>query len=112
MLARRAAIARRYHRGWADLPVTLPVAPPDRTHVYHRFVIRTPGSAARAARLLAVRGITARPPVFQPIHRTLGLSGFPGATEAFRRALSVPLYPALTATEESAVIAAVRGVAG
>jgi perosamine synthetase len=109
MLARRAAIARRYHRGWADLSVGLPITPADRTHAHHRFVIRTPGLATRMAKLLARRGVTARPPVFQPIHRTLGLPGFPGTTEAFRRALSLPLYPTLTATEERTVIAAVRG---
>jgi dTDP-4-amino-4,6-dideoxygalactose transaminase len=109
MLARRAAIARRYHRAWATLPLGRPLAPADRTHVYHRFVVRTPGSAGRMAAALTRRSVTARLPVFQPIHRTLGLTGFPGATEAFRRALSVPLYPSLTVHEQLTVIAAVRG---
>jgi dTDP-4-amino-4,6-dideoxygalactose transaminase len=109
MLARRAAIARRYHRAWATLPLGRPCTPADRTHAYHRFLVRTSGPAARMAAALSRRGVTARLPVFQPIHRTLGLSGFPGATEAFRRALSVPLYPSLTVHEQLAVVAAVRG---
>jgi dTDP-4-amino-4,6-dideoxygalactose transaminase len=109
MLARRAAIARRYQRAWANFPFGRPVTPAERTHAYYRFVIRTPGSAARTAAALSSRGITGRLPVFQPIHRTLGLAGFPAATEAFRHALSIPLYPTLTAPEQQAVIAAVRG---
>jgi dTDP-4-amino-4,6-dideoxygalactose transaminase len=48
--------------------------------------------------------------VYRPIHLTLGLEGFPGATHAFRHALSVPLYPALTSREESIVIRAVQRV--
>ena len=42
-----------------------------------------PGCATTVARLLRSHGVTARPPVFQPIHRTLGLASFPGAEEAF-----------------------------
>ncbi|MBP2671021.1 MAG: hypothetical protein H6Q85_1087, partial [candidate division NC10 bacterium] len=47
-------------------------------------------------------------PVFQPIHRTLGLEGFPGAEQAYRHALSVPIYPALTAKEAEVVIRALQ----
>jgi dTDP-4-amino-4,6-dideoxygalactose transaminase len=110
MLARRAAIADRYRRGWADLPVGLPAPDAGRTHAYHRFVISVPGSARTTARRLSRLGVTARPPVFQPIHRTFRLDGFPGATHAFRHALSVPLYPALSVWEEARVLRAVQQV--
>jgi dTDP-4-amino-4,6-dideoxygalactose transaminase len=108
MLARRAAIADRYRRAWRGLPVRLPAPDGRRTHAYHRFVLSVAGSARTAARRLSRLGVTARPPVFRPIHVTLELDGFPGATEAFRHALSVPLYPALTAREEGRVIRAVQ----
>jgi dTDP-4-amino-4,6-dideoxygalactose transaminase len=110
MLSRRAAIARRYQRGWAGLPIALPPPAHGRSHVYHRFVIGAPNAAGTLARRLAGLGVTARPPVYRPIHLTLGLEGFPGATHAFRHALSVPLYPALTSREESIVIRAVQRV--
>ena len=110
MLARRSAIADRYRRAWGGLPVRLPAADGRRTHAYHRFVLSVPGSARTAARRLSQLGVTARPPVFQPIHVTLKLDGFPGATHAFRHALSVPLYPALTLREEAQVIRAVQRV--
>jgi dTDP-4-amino-4,6-dideoxygalactose transaminase len=43
---------------------------------------------------------------------TLGLKGFPGAAQAFRRALSLPLYPALTSREEAVVVGALQKVIG
>lgn len=65
-------------------------------HVYHRFVLRVRARGAKnLLSRLQRRGIDARRPVFRPLHRYLGLSGFPGADEAHRRALSLPLYPSL-----------------
>jgi len=107
-LARRAAIAARYRRAWASLPLRLPEPDGLRTHAYHRFAAAVPGRATTVARLLYTHGVSARPPVFQPIHRTLGLAGFPGAEEAWRHALSLPLYPGLTAREQAQVVRAVR----
>lgn len=110
MLSRRVAIAARYRRQWANLPITLPPPSQGRSHVYHRFVIGIPSSARAVARRLSEFGIIARPPVYRPIHLTLRMNGFPGATHAFRHALSVPLYPALTSQEIDRVIRAIQRV--
>lgn len=104
MLARRATMAARYRRRCAALPLGLPFADGNRTHVYHRFVVACQAAAISAVRRLAGFGVTARRPVFQPIHRTLGQEGFPGAEHAYRHALSVPIYPALAAQEVEVVI--------
>jgi dTDP-4-amino-4,6-dideoxygalactose transaminase len=106
MLARRSALAERYRRHWAALPIRVPAADGRRTHAYHRFVISCPTAAARVARRLSAMGVTARLPIFRPIHRTLGLEGFPGTDHAFRHALSLPLYPTLTAREAEVVMGA------
>ncbi len=79
-------------------------------HVYHRFVVRAPGSAPTLARRLEALGVHARPPIFQPLHVTLGLDGFPGASDAYRHALSLPIYPNLRKEEEAAVIRAMRSI--
>ena len=50
----------------------------------------------------------ARRPVFRPLHRYLGLEGFPGAEEAWARAVSLPIYPSLTDDQVEEVIAGVR----
>ena len=106
MLTRRSALAERYRRHWATLPIRVPAADDRRTHAYHRFVVSCPSAAARVARLLSILGVTARLPVFRPIHMTLGLEGFPGTDQAFRHALSLPLYPTLTAREAEVVMRA------
>lgn len=110
MLRRRRAIARAYCRHWGDLPLRLPESDAQRTHAYHRFVVSIGDSPAAAARALLVAGVTARRPVFRPIHTTLGLDGFPGSAEAYRRALSLPIYPALSLREERTILRAVRRV--
>ena len=106
MLARRSAMAERYRRHWAALPIRVPAADDRRTHAYHRFVISCPNAATRVARLLSILGVTARLPIFQPIHTTLGLEGFPETDYAFRHALSMPLYPTLNAREAEVVMRA------
>jgi dTDP-4-amino-4,6-dideoxygalactose transaminase len=108
MLARRAALAARYGNGLRGLPIRLPRGDERRTHVFHRFVVSGRASARMLIGALGRRGVTARHPVFQPIHRTLGVTGFPGAEEAFRHAVSLPIYPRLAAREADAVIAALR----
>jgi len=110
MLSKRVAIATRYRRHWANLPITLPPSSRAASHVYHRFVVGMPSAAAAIARRLAGLGVTARAPVYRPIHLTRGLEGFPGATHAYRHALSVPLCHALTSREEVLVIRALQQV--
>lgn len=108
MLARRKAIASRYARQLENVSVALPHADGHRAHAYHRFVVRTSGSAPALARRLEALGVRARPPIFRPIHRTLGMEGFPGASDACRHALSLPIYPTLRREEEAAVVRAMQ----
>ena len=108
MLARRRAIARRYLHSWIDLPIALPVEPERSHHAYHRFVVSLAATVGPVAKRLASLGVTGRPPIFRPIHMTIGQEGFPGATQAFRHALSLPIYPTLTSPEEAVVIRALR----
>lgn len=108
MLRRRRTIAREYCRRWNHLPLRLPTEDACTTHAFHRFVIALQTSPTAAARALAALGVTARRPIFRPIHATLGIDGFPGSTEAHRRALSIPIYPTLTAQQEQRIVQAVR----
>jgi dTDP-4-amino-4,6-dideoxygalactose transaminase len=97
-VARRRAIAARYRARLARAECRLP---PDvgRQHVYHRFVIGLERDPASIQAELASHGIAARRPVFRPIHRALGLDGYPEADRLWSSALSIPCYPALTDTE-------------
>ena len=48
----------------------------------------------------------ARRPVFRPIHRALGLAGYPEADRLWTQCLSLPCYPSLADAEVDAVGAA------
>lgn len=108
-LAKRRALAERYSRGLQGLPLVGPVIPADRTHIFYRYVVRVTGGLRSVLTLLEQAGICARRPVFRPLHRYLRLAGFPGTDEAWRTALSLPIYPML-GDDIDRVIAAVGAI--
>ena len=86
-----------------------------RIHVVHpnevKWISQSSGKtdqvdARKLARLLARKGIEAKPPVFRPLHRYLGMDPkrFPAAEEIARRVLSIPLYPSLRLSDQRRVI--------
>lgn len=105
----RRRLARCYERGLRSLPLSLPSSPPDRSHIYYRYVMRVRGGMGRLQRHLDRAGVVARRPVYRPLHRYLDLTGFPGSDEAWAHALSLPLYPSLTRGEQSHIIRWVQG---
>lgn len=107
-LARRRALAAAYDRGLAGIPVRLPARPADRTHGFFRYVVTAERGAAPILDRLEARRIAARRPVFRPLHATLKLPGFPGAAEAWRGMVSLPIYPTLTPAQVTRVARAVR----
>jgi len=104
-LTRRRAIAARYRVRLAGLPCRLPADTGGR-HVYHRFVIEIERPVDQVIAELERRGIAARRPVFRPIHRALGLGGYPEAERLWARALSLPCYPSLSDADVDTVAAA------
>lgn len=105
-LARRRAIAARYRRALAGVAGCRVPADAGERHAYHRFVVRVERPLERVIAALAGRGVTARRPVFRPLHRALGLAGYPEADRLWETCLSLPCYPLLTDAEADAVAAA------
>lgn len=99
-VTKRRRLARLYFDLLRGGPWELPVS--NANAVYYRFVLRV-RSAGRMLSELDRRGIEARRPVFKPLHRYLGLKGFPGTEEAYRRAVSIPLYPGLSAGDANRI---------
>lgn len=94
-IARRRAIARQYDESLREYGLSLPLCPSDREPIYYRYVIRT----ERLGELLNAghtTGIAYRRPVFKPLHRYLGLTGYPQTEKAFHTAVSIPIYPSLS----------------
>lgn len=107
-LSRREAIASQYLERLRDLPLRFPSAPPDRQRVYYRYVVGGPRPAGHYLTTLQALGVEARRPVFRPLHRYLGIDGFPGADEAWEKAVSLPLYPSLSHAEVERIVEAAR----
>jgi dTDP-4-amino-4,6-dideoxygalactose transaminase len=104
-VARRRAIAARYRSRLAGARCRLPDEAGER-HVYHRFVITVDRPLAPLIAALQVRGIATRRPVYRPLHRALGLDGYPEAERLWATALSLPCYPSLADAEVDVVAAA------
>jgi dTDP-4-amino-4,6-dideoxygalactose transaminase len=102
-IARRRALAARYRTALARAARCR--VPPDagERHVYHRFVVAIEPPLAPVLAHLERRGVTARRPVFRPIHRALGLAGYPNAERLWAESLSLPCYPMLTDDEVDTV---------
>lgn len=108
-LRRRRAIAAAYRLALARADVGLPAVPRGRTHCYYRFVIRLkPRLLERTIARLERRGVHCRRPVFRPLHQYLRLKGYPESEEAYRTALSVPIYPSMSDRAVARVVAALR----
>ncbi len=113
----RRANAARYRALFADAGLTeviLPVAAPDRTHIYNQFVIRVPQRDKLRAHLDAA-GIGTEVYYPVPFHLQTCFAGlgyqagaFPVAEAAALDSLALPIYPELTAAHQAAVVNAIR----
>lgn len=110
---RRNALAERYRRLLADLPLELPPAAPDGwRHAYHLFPVRVP-DRRRVYDGLRARGINVQVhyvPIYRhPAYGTgSDASSFPRTEEAYARLLSLPLFPGLTDADQDRVVDALR----
>jgi dTDP-4-amino-4,6-dideoxygalactose transaminase len=109
---RRRALAARYDRALAGLPLGLPAERPGARHVYHLYVVRTPRRTELAA-FLKARGIQTG--VHYPVatHRQPAVERFAGlalpATERLvDEILTLPISAGHSEAEIDEVAAAVR----
>ena len=121
---RREVLARRYHKQLANLPLTLPaVAPSGDTHAWHLYVIRllpdAPLERDAAIQALSDRGIGTSVH-YVPLHRhpywrdryQLTPAMFPEADAAYQAMISIPLFTAMSDSDQDRVIAALHEVLG
>jgi dTDP-4-amino-4,6-dideoxygalactose transaminase len=116
MNARRRALAARYARALAGLPLALPSERAHARHVYHLYVVRTARRAALAA-FLRERGIQTGVHYPVPAHRQPAAERFaagplPETERLVDEILSLPLSAGHDDAEIDAVAAAVRDFFG
>ena len=109
-LAKRRAIAKRYHEAFANSPVQ-PLYPYDEGSAYHLFVVRvqTDDKKALFEKLLA-KGVGVQlhyiPVNKQPFYRKRGYGeeATPQMDKYYQEAISLPIYPTLGEEEQEFVI--------
>lgn len=121
MHVRRAALAERYDRLLAGLPVKRPARAPDRVSSWHLYAIELDTGLNRRRVFEALRaaeiGVNVHyiPIHIQPYYRRLGFQrgDFPAAETYYAQAISLPLFPEMTQAEQDRVVAvlaaAIRG---
>jgi len=121
MRRRRQALAEAYLERLAEVEeVELPPPAPDRRHAWHLFQIRLRLDRLNIDRDAFLEGLRERGIGFSVHWRPLHLHPYyresfgwrpeelPAATDSWRRSVSLPLFPSMTAAELDAVVAAVR----
>jgi dTDP-4-amino-4,6-dideoxygalactose transaminase len=120
----RTAAVQRYFANLADEEhLELPAFDEANRHAWHLFVVRirdsSPVDRDDVIRALAQRGIGTSvhfiPVHYHSVYRQLGRwqeGDFPVAERAFAGAISLPLYPAMTAAEVDTVTEALREILG
>jgi perosamine synthetase len=106
MIRRRRAISKLYDRAFAGLAPRISLTKSDniRHSVHFRYVVQTNRVVGALISKMAAKGIACRRPIYKPLHLYLGKSGFPGADEIYKRAISIPIYPGLSKEEVEFVI--------
>lgn len=107
-IAARHRIAARYDTAFADMPVTTPHSLPESYSGYHLYVIQVDRRGEVFAALRAAQiGVNVHyiPVHLQPYYRALGFKpgDFPAAEAYYARAITLPLFPALTAEQQDFV---------
>lgn len=120
---RRHTLARRYDTLLADLPVETPARAADTYSGLHLYVIRVPQRGSNRSRLEVFESLRASgigvnvhyiPVHTQPYYRKMGFrdGDFPESERYYAEAISLPMYPTMTETQQDDVVAALRAALG
>ncbi|MGH8239595.1 MAG: DegT/DnrJ/EryC1/StrS family aminotransferase, partial [Steroidobacteraceae bacterium] len=123
MQARRQALAERYDALLEALPLLRPARVADRRSSFHLYVVeidetRTAKWRGEVFQRLRDQGIGVNvhyiPIHTQPFYARLGFrrGDFPASERYYDRALSLPLFPALTDSQQDTVVAALAEALG
>lgn len=118
-VTQRHQIATRYHELLSDLPLTRPWQHPDSYSAYHLYVIRLQLKEIEPTHLQVFEALRAKnimvnlhyiPVHTQPYYQQLGFrhGDYPEAEEYYREAISIPMHPKLTESEQNFVASSLR----
>lgn len=113
---RRREIAHEYTRRIASFGLQGPVEAPDRSHVYHLYMVRFAGRE-RVQQALKEAGVACEVYYPQPVHLAEPCQKFgwqegrlPVSEQASRETMALPLYPEMTEAQIEEVMAVLESV--
>lgn len=120
-VAKRRALAARYDRLLAKLPVIRPYQAKEGASAWHLYVIQLDTDKTHIARREAFEQLRGKgigvnvhyiPVHLQPYYRQLGFKegAYPVAEQYYSRAITLPLYAAMSEAQQDEVVAALREV--
>lgn len=120
-VVRRRSLAAQYDTLLRDLPLTLPWQHPDAYSAFHLYVVRLHLDAIGKSHRqvfdeMRQQGVGVNlhyiPVPAQPYYRGMGFKpdDFPEAEQYYREAISLPLYPGLSDSEQDRVVQALKKV--
>ena len=104
-IERRREIAKNYEHAFRHVSAELP--PKRKGHIYYRYVMRLRKNSEPVVEALRDMGVGADRPIYQPIHKYLGMDGYAKTDEAWERSMSVPIYPSLRDDEIHRIVESV-----
>ncbi|MGJ7516013.1 UDP-4-amino-4,6-dideoxy-N-acetyl-beta-L-altrosamine transaminase [Pseudomonas baetica] len=118
-IERRRALAARYERLLANLPLTLPGAQSEADSAWHLYVVRLQADRIALGHRQVFEGLRAAgvgvnlhyiPLHLQPYYQGLGFTegDFPQAERYYAEAISLPLFPLLTDEQQDYVVEQLR----
>ncbi len=125
LLERRRAIAQRYTEAFSHLPeIETPPNPAHVEHAWHLYMLRLRLERLTITRDAFIQALTKAqigssvhfiPLHLHPFYRNtyhLVADDFPAALHAYRRTISLPIYPGMTDEDVEDVIAAIEQIIG
>jgi UDP-4-amino-4,6-dideoxy-N-acetyl-beta-L-altrosamine transaminase len=120
-VAQRHVLAERYNALLADLPLLTPYQHPDGYSGLHLYVVRLQLDKIRLShrdvfKAMRAAGIAVNlhyiPVHTQPYYKNMGFSkgSFPEAEQYYAEAISLPMYPLLTAEQQQTVVNALTAI--
>ena len=114
--ARRIEIAHTYSQTLSNFGLKVPAEAPDRTHIYHLYIVPFENRDEVQQRLKEA-GIASAVYYPQPLHLAepsrefgRGEGQCPVSEECSKTLLALPVYPDMTATQIEEVLAAVENI--
>lgn len=118
-VSQRHAIAARYDKLLSDVNVAIPLQHSDSYSGLHLYVVRMHPNMPAGARRQVFESLRAAgigvnvhyiPVHLQPYYRELGfgVGDFPAAEEYYERAITLPMFPALTEAQQDTIVSTLR----